>query len=748
MHGDKNNLKPQDYLERFWRRKWWFVLPVIIGTFVAIAYSYSLPPVYRSSTLILVEPQKVPQSYVSPTVTSTVEHRLNTISQQILSRTNLEKIIREFGLYKQERSVAASGLEGVAERIRAKAKRTLQALGLSEQKKSPDWDPERYVESMRQAIEITVMGGQSKTAFSVAYSGSNPQTVMQVTNALASLFIEENLKVRERQAEGTSAFLTSELATAERDLRTLEGRLTEFKERHRGALPEQLEANLRTLDRLQLELQTTNETLRNTEERKVLYEQQREGTAPEIMPGTTVQPRPDPLKVELKGLKLELSRLQALFNDNYPDIIILKERISKLESQLMGMNTLEEPSSSGQTPSSKPERLLQLEAQIDALNSDIGSLKKRRQRVISLIQEYEKRIEETYENELKLSNLTRDYGISKNNYDTLLEKKLNAKLSENLEKRQQGEQFRVLDPANLPRAPYKPDRQKIILLGSLLSGSVGAGLIFLLEYLNPCFRKSEDISESFELPVLATVPRNSITQKNRNGRLVVVEDPDSIVTEQYRILYTKLHDLHKTSDQKVFAISSALQGEGKSVTVLNLAVVMARDFGQKTLVLEGDFKAPSIPQYLKAELESGLVDILSSKIDIQATLIPFADTLIPFGDDKLSVLPAVKSVRNSSLLLSSQRMKDLLGTLKEQYDFILIDTPPVLPLSDMQVFEEVVDGIILVVQAERTPKDTLCKAIDALATDKLTGFVLNDARQSLPRSYGYHPKRYGVSAKV
>jgi capsular exopolysaccharide synthesis family protein len=371
------------------------------------------------------------------------------------------------------------------------------------------------------------------------------------------------------------------------------------------------------------------------------------------------------------------------------------------------------------------------------LDVEIASLKQRRNRILNNSNQHEKRIEQTYDNELKILSIARDYNISKTNYEALLSKRLNAKMSENLEKRQKGEQFRVLDPANLPRKPSKPNRIKIILIGNLLSAAVGVSLILLLEYRNPYFRRPEDFYGTLEYPVLVTIPNNNIDIQKRYDRLVAVDEPDSIITEQYRILYAKMHELHKEKSQKVFAISSSLQGEGKTVTALNLAVVIARDFDKKTLLLEGDFKAPAISRYLKAELESGLVDLLLSKDDIQSTLIPFADTLIPFADDNLSLLPAVKSVRNSSGLLSSQRMRDLLETLREQYDFILIDAPPILPLSDMQIFEEVVDGILMVVRAEKTPRDALSKAVYSLRTDKIAGIVLNDIRQPLPEAYRY-----------
>jgi capsular exopolysaccharide synthesis family protein len=216
-----------------------------------------------------------------------------------------------------------------------------------------------------------------------------------------------------------------------------------------------------------------------------------------------------------------------------------------------------------------------------------------------------------------------------------------------------------------------------------------------------------------------------------------MEETDSFSTEQYRVLYAHMTDLSVEKGQTVFAISSALPGEGKTVTALNLAVVMARDFGKKTLLLEGDLRNPSISRYLNTELGSGLVDILSHKTRAEATLVHVSDTLVPFANEHLAVLPAVKSTRNAASLLSSPSLRDLLRLLKAQYDFVLIDTPPILPLSDMQIFEEVVDGILLVVRAEHTPKTALLQAIQALGAEKVVGIIVNDVQSSGMQSYAY-----------
>jgi polysaccharide chain length determinant protein (PEP-CTERM system associated) len=747
---ESKNFTIRDYAEIFWRRKWWFVIPVFIGVSVSTIYSYSLPSIYKSSTLILVEPQKIPESYVHPTVTSSVEDRLNTISQQILSRTNLEKIITEYGLYK-ESEIPNKHEKGYLSNIVDKFRDAGNLLAKDQSNDFRKWNPAENVDRMRQSIEISVLGGRrQKNAFTVSYSGKDPSTVMNVTNALASLFIEENLKVRERQAEGTSAFLSSELAAAERELKEVEKNLKTFKERHNGSLPDQLDANLKTLDRFNLDNQNLSDEIRRLEERKIFYEQQLSSIEVSNAPKVVNVINESTLEKQLSDLQLRLSKLRSEFTDSYPDVVILRDQIRDLEGKISESKPQIESQKIESTSASEMQikRLNDLSGQIKFVSTEIETLKDRRAKMLNLIKEYERRIESTYQNEMELSSLVRDYDISKANYETLLSKKLNAKMSENLEKRQQGEQFKVIDPANLPINPYMPNRMKITLIGSLCSGILGAGLILLFEYLYPYFRKPEDFQQVSALPLLSTIPKFRRNLKNRNFGVVSIDDPNSIITEQYRVLYAKLNDISERCGSKVFAITSPIRGDGKTLTALNIAVVMARDFGKKILLLEGDFKTPSLVKFIKHELQSDLVDMLLSRNSANVTSIPFSDTLIPFADDNLSILPAAKSVSNSSGLVSSQSMKMLLQTLKEQYDYVIIDAPPILPLSDMSIFEEVVDGIVIVVRAEKTPKSALIRSLDTIDNKKIFGLILNEFREPLPKYYQYPYKDFNIDSRM
>jgi polysaccharide chain length determinant protein (PEP-CTERM system associated) len=589
---------------------------------------------------------------------------------------------------------------------------------------------------MRKDIEIKVIGGN--IAFTVSYVGKDPIVVMNVTNTLATLFIEENMKIREQQAEGTSAFLAGEYMVAKRELEKQEIALKEFKEQHMGALPEQMDANLRTLDRLQVELQTVNDAIKNAEDRRIFYEGQLadfEKQLSTVKSGVTPDASAVSLTSRLEHLKEELTRLRAEFNETYPDILLHKKQIRDLEEQLIQRNptaTSSKPAVSTGSQLLGTPSLAQLQTtrtQLQAINSEIEALRIRQKRTITLIKDYEKRVEATFTNEQKLLDLTRDYEMSQKVYQDLLQKRLAARISENLEKRQKAEQFRIVDPAKVPERPFKPERSKIVLLGSLLSVGVGAGLILLREFLKPSYRKPEDFHGTVNLPVLVAIPANKIMQRKDHSP-ITLQDPDSLMAEQYRLLCTRINQLSMEKSQAIYAVSSSIEDEGKTITALNLAIVSARDFRKKTLLIEGDFKNPSLSKYLQLKSQNNLLDVLSSKTDLQSSILSF-------GHENLSVLPFVTSIKNSSSLLSSPEMRNLITSLKEQYDLIFIDSPPILFLPDMHILEKLVDGILLVVRAEKTPRESVVMAIDSLMTDKLVGIVLNDVKQSILQYHRY-----------
>ena len=466
IQGPKQ-LQLEDYIEIILRRKWFVIIPFVVSIIGIIVTLLIVPRSYKSTTMILVEHQKVPESYVNPTVTADINERLNTITQQVMSRTRLESIINEFGLYNKEKSNIAN---------------------------------EELVGMMRGNIEIDIKGGgrgERTSAFSISYVGSNPETVMHVTNRLASLFIEENLKVREQQAEGTTEFLDSQMQGLKAALETHETQIKLYKEKYMGELPSQTEATLRTLDRLQMERKIINDELSSAEERKNMIESQlAETKSQEITTEKTIK---DPQVRKILELEGELTRLSSSYTDKYPDIVRIKREISEIKAQIK--------TAKGAEPEENNINILS--KQLVTVNKEIVKLKEEQENIARRVSVLQGRIERIPARELQIAALMRDYDNTNKNYKSLLNKKLDAQLAENLEKRQKGEQFKILDPANLPVKPFKPDPKKIVLMGIALGAGTGAGLVVLLEVIDASFRKPDDVYAAIGIPVLASIPRIS-----------------------------------------------------------------------------------------------------------------------------------------------------------------------------------------------------------------------------------------------
>ncbi len=298
--------RPEDLLRLLLRRAWFLILPFAVVSAAATILANRLPDQFRSETLILVVPQRVPESYVKSTVTTKIEDRLLSISQQILSRTRLERTILDFDLYKKAR-----------------------ATGLMED----------VVESMRKDIAIQVVKGD---AFRIGYIGEDARTVMRVTERLASLFIEENLRDREVLAEGTNQFLESQLDDARRRLIEQEQRLEEYRRRYSGQLPSQLESNLQVIQNTQLQIQTVVESLDRDSDRRLLLDRQIadleaapiEPDAPfvtvdgQISPGTTAAQ-------QLATSRAVLAGLQQRLKPEHPDVLRTQRLVRELEQKVL-----------------------------------------------------------------------------------------------------------------------------------------------------------------------------------------------------------------------------------------------------------------------------------------------------------------------------------------------------------------------------------------------------------------------------
>ncbi len=507
MEGKEDYLQTTwDYLAVMGRRKVWFLMPFLSGILISIFLILYLPKIYKSNTLILVEAQKVPQDIIQSAVTGTVEGRLSTIRQQILSRSLLQRMIDKYGLYQNtspslfDKLVKQAGLGGL--------------LKTDERQMTS----EETLERMRNNIDVKTMGKRDiVNAFSLSFEGSDPSTVMNVTNELASFFIEENLKIREQLVEGTTEFLTQELQNIKETLERQEKRIADFKRRYMGELPEQLDANLRALDRFQGELLSTQFARKSSRDRIMMLENTLGVIKNRISGGEGEALQHDTnLQLKLREKKRNLEILRLEFKEDYPDIHILKNQIQgleeKLESDRMNESLAQSSIEGNENPSivrsavDQAPSVVDLQGQIRNTKTELGHLKGREEKLREQIRAYELRVESVPAREQELAMLLRDYNNTQKSYETLLDKKLTSEISENLEKRQKGEQFRILDPANLPEKPIKPNRQKIGLAGIVLGLGGGIALVFIREQFDSSLRKPEEVEKIVGVPVLVSIP--------------------------------------------------------------------------------------------------------------------------------------------------------------------------------------------------------------------------------------------------
>jgi polysaccharide chain length determinant protein (PEP-CTERM system associated) len=448
------------------RHPWLVVVPLVLVFLGAIGLSFVLPPRYRSSTLILVAPDPMPSNLVTQMTTEKVAERLKTLRQEVQSRTRLEMVARDLDPY---------GTLG---------KEPLIAL----------------IERMRDNVVVNVKGND---AFSIEFEHRDPKMAMLVADRLTTLFMEEVVGGREKQVGEAYEFIESQLTTARKDLEEKEAALREFKEAHMGQLPEQVQANLATLQRLQLEQQTVADSLRRASDALLLLESTPQAAA--LAGGSAAA---DPLTTMRAQLQVALTR----YTEQHPDVKALRTRIEALEAQAAA--GAEQPEAPPLDPAAAAlqRRLREARLEVQAQRQRLADVERR-------IAEFQARVEAAPKREQEVLGLTRDYQKLSENYTQLLAKKLDVEMAARLEQRQKGQQFRIIDPAYLPVSPSFPDRVLFAIGGALIGLLAGIGLAVGVDALDPSLKEAEEASKALRLPLLAVIPYVGLKEQERLARL-------------------------------------------------------------------------------------------------------------------------------------------------------------------------------------------------------------------------------------
>ena len=489
----KRELTQADYIAILRRR--WVLITVLAAIGAPLAYSVSrvLPNRYKSQTLVLIEPPTVPTDFVKPVITTEINARLASMQEEILSRTRLEPIIHQYGLYK-----------GDVNRV----------------------PPDALVARLQKDIEITPVQPMAETraqelpGFHIIVTLDNPQTAQEVCSAVTHMFIEESIRLRQQRSEDTTQFLAQQLVDAKAKLDEQDSKLAAFKSRYIGSLPDEEQGNLNLLMGLTSQLDAATQALARAQQDKSFAESmlaQQVGAWQAAQNGSS----PQTMDTQLTALQTQLANLQARYTDDYPDVVKTKKAIAALQKKIAASDAPAVDDGKPAKTTAEPAQIAQLRAEVHTTDQVIAEKTREQAKIQQEIKVYQDRVQSSPAVEQQYKELTRDYQTALDFYNDLLKKRDQSAMATDLERHQEGEQFKILDPANLPDQPSFPNRPAFAL-GGLAGGlALGLGIAFLLESRDTSFRTERDVEFALRLPVLAMVP--SIEQ------LLVTKSKQSVV---------------------------------------------------------------------------------------------------------------------------------------------------------------------------------------------------------------------------
>jgi polysaccharide biosynthesis transport protein len=488
----------EPYLGIIRRRHMQFLIPLFAGWLVVWAASWLLPSRYTSSMSILVEQPTMPRAYVTPNVNDDLQNRMQSLTQQILSRTRLLHIIEQLKLYPDPHGRAT---------------------------------PDDKVDQMRKDIEIEMLRDNTGrvNAFNVSYQSRDPHTAQQVTSELTNLFINENLEARQQQSEDTTKFLESQLEEARKSLADQEEKIREFKGQHVGEMPGQLASNLQILSGLQSQLQNEQDALNAAKQQHVylqsLVDQYRalQGPATKTADGSGMGLAA--IDADLEKLKAQLADLSSHYTDRHPDVRKLKEQIAKTEkmrAQLLASPKDTTPADTADdTAGLDPARasmLAQAQSQLRSNQVEIANRERSVAALTAKIEDYQSRLNQEPIREQQLADLTRGYDQSKANYDDLLKRKNESAMATDMERLQQGERFSIIDPPSLPVKPDYPNRVKFCGIGLAVGLALGVMVAGAFEFLDDRVHDEKQLQKLLPVAVISEIPSITIAAEDQNER--------------------------------------------------------------------------------------------------------------------------------------------------------------------------------------------------------------------------------------
>ena len=706
----------REYLRVLLKRKW-IIIACVVGIFAAVAIaSLRQTPVYEAvgriavnkadSNLITFKDSAPVMDYYDPTDLDTEARILQSdlLALQVIRQLNLDKR-SEYGgqTVPQQPNLVADPLQN-------DSKRTTALLG-----------------GFKGNLKVSLI--PNTRIIEIHYRSTDPTLAANVVNALAATYVEQNFKTKFESTMQASDWLSKQLVDLQMKVETSQEKLVRYQKEHEiFGIDEKQNIITQKLDELNKEL-TAAESDRM--EKEAVYRMTQTGDPDAVasavasapvatLAGTGSSPLLDKLHQQQADLKIQIAELSTQLGPAYPKVAQLNNQLKEIERQVQG----------------------ETRKAVDHLRGQYETALQRESMLREALEKQKQEANRLNENAIDYTLLKRDVDSNRQLYEGLLEKLKQAGVTAGL----RSNNFRIVDAARPPNGPVEPNIPRNLLFALVLGITSGVGLAFLLEGMDNTVRTTEQAQMISALPSLGMIPLGSKSRNNGNGtnrlaltssrevvELVTQVRPQSQMAESYRALRTSLLLSSLGAPPKVIMVTSARPQEGKTTTAINSAIVLAQK-GVRVLLVDADLRRPSVHKTLGMGPRSGLSNVLTGNATLEQAIAP--SPILP----NLFVLAAGSPPPNPAELLASSNMKDVLNELRQQFDHVVIDTPPTLSVTDAVVLSPRVDAIILVIRSGQTTKQALRRARDILmqVNAHVTGVLLNAVDLTSPDYYYYY----------
>jgi capsular exopolysaccharide synthesis family protein len=673
----------------------------------AVLYNYTTRPVYRATTQILIDrdtPNVLPNKELVELVQGGMDY-YQTQYQLLKGRSLAERAVERLKLQTNP-ELATGPMMNPWERVRGFFGRPPSAVvDQSGLPLSP------AAAAFRSRIDVDPLPGSRLV--NLHFRAYDPQVAADAVNMLAQLYIEQSLELRYTTSTEATGWLSDRLREQQAKVEAAEKALQEYREREGLVNQEEkqglVEQKLEMLNGAVLDARTDRIAKESLYHQIASLGPGQIESFPLVLGSEPVQA----LKAELALLQKEEARLAETLGDRHPDMVRVRSQIRSTEEQIRAemRNVARAAESEYRTALAKESRLA---ASLDAVKTEA---------------------QDTNRKSIEYGVLKREVETNRQLYQDLLTKTKQTGLETELKTTN----IRVVEKAETPRGPMSPNKMRNYQMAVVLGLLVGIGLALGFEHLDNTFKSPEDVKAHLQVPFLGMVP--DVGQKTAGGAArgpsasQILRNPTSAVADAYRVLRTNLIFTSAETTGRVLVVSSAGPSEGKTTTLANLAAALAQN-GAKVLAVDADLRRPTLQQHFGLQKTPGLSDLIVGKAAasqaIQSTR---------FGG--LQLLACGYQPPNPAELLGSPMMKQILEALRAHYDYVLIDSPPLLAMADTPVLCSLVEGVVLVLAAETATKPAVLRAIDQVHSvgGKVTGVVLN--KVNLERNSYYYSQYYG-----